>query len=258
MSMGGAQPKVSARLSPSRGTFELVDIGGHYILKPGHPVYAELPANEDLSMRMAAAAGIETPLHGLVFARDATLCYVVRRFDRVGATGKRAVEDVGQLLGVSREAKYAASMEDVASVLDQYATIPVLDHERLLRRTLVAFLLGDEDLHIRNLSLLTGEAVIRLSPAYDIVNTTLAQGGADDELALPLGGRKAGFERGHFTDYFGRDVLGLRQAVVEQVVGDIRAAQPAWDDLLVRSFLSEGARQSYADLLSRRRRRLGL
>jgi serine/threonine-protein kinase HipA len=35
-------------------------------------------------MRLAAAAGIAVPLHGLVYSKDGSLTYFIKRFDRVG------------------------------------------------------------------------------------------------------------------------------------------------------------------------------
>jgi serine/threonine-protein kinase HipA len=67
MSIQGVQPKLSAVLNTRKRGFELVDTDGRYILKPQNPQYHQLPENEDLSMRLAATAGIRVPLHGLVY-----------------------------------------------------------------------------------------------------------------------------------------------------------------------------------------------
>src|SRR5208337_4750319 len=59
MSIQGLQLKLSAVLRISEGRFEVVNRGGRYILKPPSLDFPELPENEDLTMRMAAAVGIE-------------------------------------------------------------------------------------------------------------------------------------------------------------------------------------------------------
>src|SRR5579862_6131248 len=66
MSIQGLQLKLSAVLRITEGRFEVVNRGGQYILKPQSPDFPELPENEDLTMRMAAAVGIEVPVHGLL------------------------------------------------------------------------------------------------------------------------------------------------------------------------------------------------
>ena len=65
MSIQGVQPKLSAVLKLKDSSFALVDRGGRFILKPNPLAYEEVPANEALTMRMAAEVGIEVPVHGL-------------------------------------------------------------------------------------------------------------------------------------------------------------------------------------------------
>jgi serine/threonine-protein kinase HipA len=258
MSIGGVQPKVSAVLRASQGRFEIVTVGGRWILKPDNPAYPEIPANEDLTMRLASAAGIQTPTHALVYARDGELVYAVQRFDRVGQQSKLAVEDFAQLLGLNRETKYDSSMERAAGVVERFCTFPAVEKVELFRRVLVAFLTGNEDLHLKNLSVLTDrDGLRRLSPAYDLVSSgTVLRDPA--ELALPIAGKRSNLRREHVVDYYGRERLGLTDRVVADVLGEIERAQPAWDDLLARSFLSAELRERYAAILTQRRHALEL
>src|SRR5260221_5985459 len=62
MSVQGVQLKLSAVLRLKAGRFELVDRGGRFLLKPPSADFPELPENEDVPMRMAAAAGASVPL----------------------------------------------------------------------------------------------------------------------------------------------------------------------------------------------------
>jgi serine/threonine-protein kinase HipA len=209
-------------------------------------------------MRLARAAGLSTPQHGMLYGHDGRLCYFVRRFDRVGRSERLAVEDFAQLLGLDRDSKYESSMERVATVLDRFCTFPVLDKTDLLRRTLVCFLTGNEDMHLKNFSIVTGrDGIRRLSPCYDFVNTTIVLHNPTEELALPLAGKRSNLQRDHFLEYFGRERLGLSQRAVEDVVESIRKAQPAWNDLIGRSFLTDGRRDAYREMLADRRERLG-
>lgn len=254
MSIGGVQPKLSAVLRVGAGRFELTDVGGRYIIKPQNPLFAEIPENEDVTMRMAAAAGVEVPVHGLIWTQENKRCYVIERFDRYGREGKRAVEDFAQLLGLSRETKYDASMEKVGAVLDDFATFPAVEKVRLFRRVVVAFLTGNEDMHVKNFSLLTDrQGITRLSPAYDLVNTTIVLAAPKDQLALPLAGKRSNLRRYHFVDYYGLERLGLTPASMDKVVEEIGEAQPQWDTLLDQSFLSTAMKERYADVLQQRR-----
>jgi serine/threonine-protein kinase HipA len=106
MSIQGVHPKVSAILNIHDGRFEMVDKGGRYILKPQHECQPQLPENEDLTMRMAKMAGLEVPLHGRIWAKDDSLTYFIKRFDRKCQKDKVPVEDFTRLAGLSRDTKY--------------------------------------------------------------------------------------------------------------------------------------------------------
>jgi len=255
MSIQGVQPKLSARLNIGREIFEIVDTGGEYILKP-QTHFREVPENEDLTMKLAAAAHIEAPHHGLIYSKDGTLTYFVKRFDRIGRKEKLSLEDFAQLSGKSRETKYDSSMEQVASVIERYCTFPLVEKLKLLRLTLFNFLVGNEDMHLKNFSLIRREGIIGLSPAYDLVNTTLAVGGVTEEIALLLGGKKRNLSRSLFIEYFARERLGLTETVVRDVLRELSLAFPLWDKTVQRSFLSDPMKHQYVALLSSRRKAL--
>jgi len=111
MSIQGLQLKLSAALRITEGRFEVVNRGGQYILKPPSLDFPELPENEDLTMRMAAAVGIEVPVHGLLRSVDSSLTYFIKRFDREGRD-RLPVEDFAQLSGESRDTKYDSRFLD--------------------------------------------------------------------------------------------------------------------------------------------------
>ncbi len=258
MSIQGVQPKVSAVLKVKAGCFDLIDRGGRYILKPQIVEYPEVPENEDVTMRMAALTGIEVPLHGLLYTKDGDLCYFIKRFDRAGRSKKLPVEDFAQLTGRNRETKYDASMEQVAAIIDQFCTFPAVERVNLFRRTLFAFLTGNEDMHLKNFSLITREDIVSLSPAYDLLNTTIALVEPTEELALPLRGKKSKLKRGDLVDYYGRERLKLTSKAIGHVLSDLASILPRWFDLLDRSFLSPVMRAAYRDVLQLRADRLRL
>lgn len=258
ISIQGVQPKLSARLSAVEGRFEIVDIGGKFILKPQNGVYPELPENEDVTMRMASAAGIETPLHGLVYSKDGSKTYFIRRFDRAGHRDKVPLEDFAQLAGKTRETKYNFSMERLVPILDAHCTFPLLDKKRLFERTMFNFLVGNEDMHLKNFSLITREGRVELAPAYDFLNSTIALGRTEEEIALPLSGRKRKLRRKELVDDFGRSVLGLNESTVEEVLRRLSQSLPAWREAIEICFLSEQAKAAYLSLLEKRRSVIGL
>ena len=92
-SIPGAQPKLSAVLSLRDQKFEIVDRGGRYILKPQHPYFHQMAENENLTMRMAGLIDSDVPVHGMIWSKDRSLTYFIKRFDRSGQKDKVPVED---------------------------------------------------------------------------------------------------------------------------------------------------------------------
>lgn len=255
LSIQGVQPKVSARLNIAQQSFEIVDNQGTFILKPQTADYEQLPENEDLSMKLARTVGIITPIHGLVYAEDDALVYFIKRFDRQKKK-KIAVEDFAQLSGMNRDTKYNYSMEKLVKVLDLYATFPVLEKAELFLRVVFNFILGNEDMHLKNYSLITENNKVTLAPAYDFLNSTLALGSAKEEIALSLNGKKSNLKKHDFIEYFAGEVLKLPPKIIEQQMQKILLAQPQWHTWIEHSFLSADLKEKYATILQERLKRL--
>ncbi|MCF7730481.1 MAG: HipA domain-containing protein [Akkermansiaceae bacterium] len=256
MSIQGVQPKLSAVLKPKDGCFEVVDCGGRFILKPNPPPYEEVPANEALSMTLARHAGIEVPPHGLLPAVDGSWVYVVRRFDRAGRDDRLHVEDFAQLSGATRDTKYASSLEQVAKLVETHCSFPAVEKAALARRLLFCFLIGNEDMHLKNFSLLVERGKVRLAPAYDFLNSTLVLENASEESALPLRGRKRKLTRADWIDYFCRERLGLPETILAGILADLRDGPPEWEKIIRRSFLSTPRQDHYIEILENRHRRI--
>lgn len=249
MSLQGIQPKLSAILRVREGRFELVDKGGRFILKPPNAAYPELPENEDLTMKLAKVAGLETPDQGLVRAKDGKLVYWIRRFDRVGQKGKLAVEDFAQLLGRDRETKYDSSVEQVVGAIDRYCTFPLVEKKVFFERFLFNYLVGNEDMHLKNYSVFTDRDVVRLAPCYDFLSSTVVLRESSEESALPLRGKKSGFTRNLVVKYLGAERLGLPEQVIESVLKTFREIGPLGQGWIDRSFLSPDLKKKYQALV---------
>jgi serine/threonine-protein kinase HipA len=257
MSIQGVQPKLSVRLNVKNEIFEVVDTNGHYIFKPQTIAYREVPENEDVTMRMAELIGINVPLHGLVYSKDGTLTYFIRRFDRKSRSRKIPVEDFAQLSGKSRDTKYESSMEGVISIIGRFCTFPAIEKLKLFNLTLFNFLIGNEDMHLKNFSVIRQDVKVELSPAYDLLNSTIILN-SQEELALPLNGRKNKLKRDDFFVYFAKERLELTPKTIEQTLNRIVKAFPQWIDLIRKSFLSEDMKRQYVNLINERFRRLDL
>ena len=263
ISIQGVQPKLSARLSITDEEFKLVDTRGRYILKPQHADFPQLSENEDLSMRLATSVGIETPLHGLLYSVDESLTYFIRRFDRKRQSEKLAVQDFATLAGKNRDTKYDFSTERLFGLLE-YCSFPVIETVEMYKRLLFSFLIGNEDMHLKNWALITLGNKITLSPAYDFLSSTVAyraigKSSKDiEETALPLKGRKKKLSGKEWIDYLGRDRLGLNDKIIDGILAGFTSVLPDWTMLIDRSFLSDDQKELYHEVVEGRRTALGL
>lgn len=252
MSIQGVQPKLSVQLNVSKGIFEITDEGGTFIIKPQNDLYAELPENEDLTMRLAALAGIEIPLHGMIYSKDGSRSYFIKRFDRLPKKKKVALEDFAQLTGQTRETKYRSSMEKVVEVVNEFCTFPLIEKQKLFKLTIFNFLCGNEDMHLKNFSLIRRNGKVELSPAYDLLNTTIAMPNPQEEFALTLAGKKSKITKENLINYFGKERLGLTPISIEKTLREIEEQKMTWYKLIQTSFLSEEMKKKYIDLMSHR------
>jgi serine/threonine-protein kinase HipA len=258
MSVQGVQPKLSAVLNIKNSRFDIVSTGGKFILKPQHQFFPKLPENEDVTMRMAKAAGLNVPLHGLIWSKDKSLSYFIKRFDRTGHQKKIPVEDFGQLAGLSRETKYNYSMEKLLLIIEKFCTFPAVEKSKLFRLVIFNYLIGNEDMHLKNYSLISKGIKTELSPAYDLLNTTIVLKGKTEEIALPVAGKKSNLNKEVLIDYFGMQRCGLTAKVIETNCFALSQAKQTWFSLLEDCFLSDELKEKYRTLLQNRLMVMGL
>ena len=256
MSVQGVQTKLSAQLKVKEGYFKIVDQKGEYILKTPSAYYPELPENEAITMSIAATIGLEVPVHGLLYAKDGSMTYFIKRFDRFGHHKKLALEDFSQLSGKSRDTKYKSSMEQVISIIEQFCTFPKIEFITLFKLTLFNYLVGNEDMHLKNFSIITKNKKNCLSPAYDLLNTTIATQNSKEELALTLNGKKNNLTKKDFLTYFAIERLKLNQVIINEVMDDFLNALPHWLQLINHSFLSPVMKDKYQVLVQERSKKL--
>ncbi|HLF13766.1 MAG TPA: HipA domain-containing protein, partial [Bacteroidota bacterium] len=204
--------------------------------------------------RLAGTAGIEAPVHGMVYCPDGTRTYFIKRFDRSAKGGKVPVEDFAQLSGRTRDTKYDSSMEKVADVVGRFCTFPVVEKLKLFRLTLFNYLTGNEDAHLKNFSLITRDGIVGLSPVYDLLNTTIVLDRPIEEVALPIDGRKKNLSRSLFVNYFGKERLGLTGGTVDEVLSGLARGMREWEELIGISFLTDRMKERYLEVLGVRRK----
>ncbi|KQB41735.1 HipA domain protein [Flavobacterium daejeonense] len=252
LSIQGVQPKLSAAVSIIDQEFKIVDQFGTYIIKPQNDLFPQLPENEDVTMRMAKAFGIEVPFHGMLYAKDGSLSYFIKRFDRYGKGKKWATEDFAQLTGNTRDTKYRFTMEKLIPVLDEYCSFPVIEKADFFKRVLFCYVTGNEDMHLKNFSLITQKGKTTLTPIYDFLNSTIAIKNPEEEIALMLKGKKSNLKAADLIDYYAKEKLLLNEKTINAILNQMKKATPKWKELLEISFLSEDMKEKYLELLENR------
>lgn len=234
----------------------IVGLYGDYILKPPSDYYASLPEIEDCTMHMAEVCGLQTVPHTLFRLADGTLCYLTSRVDRTKKGDMFHMEDMCQLTERLTEDKYKGSHEQVAKTILKYSDFPLLDVSNFYEYVIFSFLTGNADMHLKNFSLLETKekGKYMLSPAYDMVNTTLVNPTDKEELALTLNGKKSKL---NYADFLTAYTIGkLSKKVLDKTLENFYYCSLEMKEMIYKSKLSPAMQDDYASLLDKRLRRL--
>jgi len=102
-------------------------------------------------------------------------------------------------------------MEKVGKALKQHSANTLLDMVFLFELILFCYLTGNNDMHLKNFSMIRSSSGWLLAPAYDLLNVTIVNPEDKEELALTLEGKKSNLKRHHFENLVIRLVLNEKQ-----------------------------------------------
>jgi serine/threonine-protein kinase HipA len=256
LSLSGVQPKLG--LGEEAGQFVSRTSDGRARIIGKLPViaYPLMPEVEHLSLQLAAAAGASVcssrlePLsklavqHGydLGEATADTLFLAVDRFDRP-AGARIHCEDFAQVMGRMPEQKYSGSYLDIARILMAYPdSMGESAVHELLRRIMINQLLGNIDMHLKNIGLIYRDGrTPELSPFYDVVAYPAYANRLGHGLAIldhserpSLSGastRKPALNRRTLRQFC--SLLGIPEKPAERVLRDVvRAAAARWPEMV--------------------------
>ena len=263
VSLSGVQPKAGLIIKGNQLVIPSEQERSRYILKPAPSSYALLerkdcPANEHLSMQLASQVyHIETAPNALCFFSDGEQAYITRRFDAAPDGSKYQQEDFASLAGLTKahggsDYKYSnLSYEECAEIIGKYTTAPSVEILKFFRMVVFNYLILNDDAHLKNFSLINrGDGEYHLSPAYDLINTSLHLY-EPRIFALDKGLFREGM---HLTDTrtvtrvdfeeFGRRI-GLATRLVKRELDNFATEQPLAKELINRSFLSDKLKKYY-------------
>lgn len=276
ISISGAQAKYSLRIISKE--LEPTDNNGTYILKPAtnmqFRLFADMPANEHITMQMAKQIfKLNVAESALLRFTTGEYTYLTKRFDIRNDGSKILQEDLAQTAGLSSDAngsnfKYESlSYEEIADILKQYVSASSIAIEQFFKVLLFNYLVCNGDAHIKNFSIYSPhqDGVYELTPAYDLINTSLH---ADDfRTALDLFKDEENYNGKFFTDngfYGASDFLefarriGIVEKRAKKFILDITAHIPEMDEMLDKSFLSDEAKAQYKESIRDRAKALSL
>ena len=248
----GVQAKLSMDIQRIEHTtrFSIVGLQGRFILKPQTEMYAELPEIEDLTMHLAEQAGILVVPHSLARFADGKLVYLSKRIDRTPEGEKIPMEDLCQLSNQLTEYKYRGSYEQISKVIRGFSSAPMLDVVNFWQEVIFCWLTGNSDMHLKNFSLYAPKRQMRLSPAYDLVNTLVVMPSDKEELALNLNGKKRKLSWRDFTEAM--TVSGVSEKVQKNMLRQFLGVRSKWEETIRSSFLSTEMQERYLSLLDAR------
>lgn len=203
LSLAGAQDKIAVRMEHGEIYLPLGGAPSTHILKPAVERFEGVVFNEALCMKLASEAGLPAASVETIKVNGID-CLIVERYDRIHKDGPDAApvverlhqEDFCQALGMVSERKYqkegGPSLKQCFGLLREVSGRPVIDLTRVLEAVIYNYLVGNNDAHGKNFSLLyrgvgTETPEIRLAPLYDIVCTVYYPELSRD-MAMKIGG----------------------------------------------------------------------
>ena len=215
-------------------------------------------AHQNLTMQIASQVyGIETAENGLCFCDEGEDDYLTKRFYFVQkGKGKCLQEDFASLLGFTKvnggsDYKYCnSSYEQFAQAIRMPVTTAAIDILKYFKSVVYNFVSLNDDAHLKNFSLINAGNEYRLSPAYDLINTSLHL--AQPRIfALDKGLFKEGVEfsdthtvgRKEFEEFGSR--IGLPTKVIQRELNKFAEKNPLTEMLISCSFLSDTLKKRY-------------
>lgn len=251
----GVQPKLSLGWIKTelekghRGRLTIMDaLDGHFILKPQNAQYPQMPENEHLSMKLAELFRLDIVPVNMIRLESGELCFITRRIDRNPDGSKTHMIDFMQILELAD--KYMGTMEKLGKTIGDLSANTVLDKLRFFELAVFNYVIGNNDMHLKNYSMWLSDMGWTLSPFYDLLNVKLVLPNDREDSALLLGGKKKNFNKEYF-DRLGA-VLELNDKQINAVFKRLAKWLPKADAMIDRSFLTDDRKMAYKELISQR------
>ena len=147
-------------------------------------------------------------------------------------------------------------MEKVGKALHHYSDNTMLDKVLFFELSVFSFLTGNNDMHLKNFSMIQSSSGWVLAPAYDLLNMAIVLPEDTEELALALEGKKKRLKKEYF-ERLGKG-LDLNEKQIQGVFKRMTKYKPLAIGWIDKSFLSDDMKEAYKDVLEMRYEQLKL
>ena len=251
----GVQPKLSLGWIKNelknghKSRLTIMDaLEGQFILKPQNANYAQMPENEHLSMKLAELFQIDIVPVNMIRLASGELCFITKRIDRNSDGTKNHMIDFLQILELAD--KYMGTMETLGKTIGALSVNTLMDKTRFFEVTVFNYVIGNNDMHLKNYSMFLSSQGWVLSPFYDLLNVKMILPEDKEDIALMLGGKKENFNKGYF-DRLGEG-LKLNNKQIQGVYNRLGKWLPNAIELIQLSFLDEHRKSDYIKFISKR------
>ena len=167
------------------------------------------------------------------------------------ATEKVYAKFLDKTLDMAIADKMPFSYERIAKVISQYSSMPKMDIVNFFEIVLFSWITGNNDMHLKNFSMYEPqEGMIRMTPAYDLLNAAILNPKDDEELALTLDGRKKHLKRSDFIS--AGEIMRIDTKIVDRLIGKYVRLQSEMTEFIGQSFLDDDLKSKYIELVSER------
>lgn len=146
------------------------------------------------------------------------------------------------------EDKYKGNMETLGKAIGEYSTNTLLDKMRFFELAVFNYVIGNNDMHLKNFSMWLTDQGWTLSPAYDLLNVKIILPNDKEDTALLLGGKKRNFNKGYFERL--GEVLKLNEKQINSVFKRLEKWLPNAAILIENSFLSKEQKKAYREIVT--------
>ncbi len=185
---------------------------------------------------MARGCGLEVNDAKIVYDRTGESGLLITRFDRVFENDREFptkvhVEDGCQFLDRYPSSKYQISCQEIVDGIREFATAPMVETLRFLKLYAFSYIIGNGDLHAKNVSLWRSptSGLVELAPAYDLL-TTQAYKGLDQHMAMKLGAKDDEFRAKDFLSFGKRN--GIPEPAITKMLKQLASKAQPWADKL--------------------------